>query len=80
VPDDAPAAAGVITIMIALLSLTLGLIGLTYLYLWLYTHPQHLLDGRLPCADNALPFLLPPVLGPWSLVVGAYPWLAVLIL
>ena len=81
VPADAPAAAGVITIVIALLSLTLGLIGLTYLYVWLFnrTHSIFLMIV-FHALTNALPFLLPPALGPWALVVGVFPWLLVLVL
>jgi hypothetical protein len=30
--------------------------------------------------SNTLPFLVPQALGPWALVVGAFPWLMVLIL
>lgn len=81
VPADAPAAAGVITIAIALLSLTLGLIGLTYLYVWLFnrTHSIFLMIV-FHALTNTLPFLLPPALGPWALVLDAFPWLVVLIL
>jgi hypothetical protein len=80
VPADAPAA-GVITIVIALLSLTLGLIGLTYLYVWLCnrTHSNFSMIV-FRALTNAVPFLVPSALGPWALVVGAFPWLVVLIL
>lgn len=70
-----------ITIVIALLSLTLGLIGLTYLYVWLFNRTNSIfLMIVFHALINALPFLLPPVLGPWALAVGVFPWLVVLVL
>ena len=29
---------------------------------------------------NALPFLVPPALGPWALAAGVFPWIVVFVL
>jgi hypothetical protein len=81
VPADAPAPAGVVTVVIALLSQTLGSIGLTYLYVWLFnrTHSIFLMIV-FHALTNALPFLVPPALGMWALVVGVFPWIIALVL
>jgi len=81
VPADAPAAAGGVTIVIALLSQTIGMIGLTYLYVWLFNRTRSIfLMIVFHALTNALPFLAPAALGPWAIVVGVFPWLVVLIL
>lgn len=81
VPADAPAPAGVITIIVALLSQTIGSIGLTYLYVWLFNRTRSLfLMIVFHALTNVLPFLVSPALGPWALVVGVFPWILVLVL
>lgn len=81
VPENAPAPAGVITVVIALLSQTLGSIGLTYLYVWLFNRTRSIfLMIVFHALTNALPFLVPAAVGLWALVVGVFPWIVVLIL
>lgn len=81
VPANAPAAAGAVTVLIALLSQTIGIIGLTYVYVWLFNRTGSIfLMIVFHALTNALPFLVPPALGPWALVVGVFPWLVVLVL
>jgi membrane protease YdiL (CAAX protease family) len=81
VPANAPAPAGVITVVIALLSQTLGSIGLTYLYVWLFNRTRSIfLMIVFHALTNALPFLVPPARGPWALIVGVFPWIIVLVL
>jgi hypothetical protein len=64
---------------IALLSQTIGVIGLTYVYAWLLNRTRStFLMIVFHALTNALTFLLPPALGPWSLVVGIVPWIVVL--
>lgn len=80
-PQGIPAPAAVITILIALLGQTLGLIGLTYLYVWLYNRiPSVFLMIFFHALTNILGFLAAPVLGAWSLLVGVFPWIVVLVL
>ena len=60
VPADAPAPAGVITVVIALLSQTIGMIGLTYVYVWLFNRTCSIfLMIVFHALTNALPFLRP---------------------
>lgn len=81
VPADAPAPVGLVTILIALLSQTIGMIGLTYVYVWLFNRTRSIfLMIVFHALTNALPFLVPPALGPWALVVGVFPWIVVLVL
>jgi uncharacterized protein len=81
VPADAPAPAGVITIVIALFSQTIGMIGLTYVYVWLFNRTFSIfLMIVFHALTNTLPFLVPPAVGPWALIVGVFPWLVVLVL
>jgi membrane protease YdiL (CAAX protease family) len=81
VPADAPAPAGVITVVIALLSQTIGIIGLTSVYVWLFNRTRSIfLMIVFHALTNALPFLVPPTLGPWAFVVGVLPWIVVLVL
>jgi uncharacterized protein len=81
VPANAPAPAGVVTIVIALAIQTIGLIGLTYVYVWLFNRTRSLfLMIVFHALTNALHFLMPPALGPWALIVGVFPWLVVLVL
>ena len=81
VPADAPAPAGVVTVVIALLSQTIGMIGLTYLYVWLFNRTRSIfLMIVFHALTNALPFLVPPALGPWAIVGGVFPWIVVLVL
>lgn len=81
VPPDAPAPSGVVTIVIALLSQTIGMIGLTYVYVWLFNRTRSIfLMIVFHALTNALPFLVPPALGAWALVVGVFPWIVVLVL
>ena len=81
VPADAPAPAGVVTVVIALLSQTIGLIGLTYVYVWLFNRTRSIfLMIVFHALTNALPFLVAPALGLWALVVGVFPWIVVLVL
>ena len=81
VPADAPAPAGVVTVVIALLSQTLGMIALSYVYVWLFNRTRSIfLMIVFHALTNTLPFLVPPALGAWALVVGVFPWLVVLVL
>jgi uncharacterized protein len=66
VPADAPAPVGVVTVVIALLSQTIGMIGISYVYVWLFNRTRSIfLMIVFHALTNALPFLVPPALGPW---------------
>lgn len=81
VPANAPAPASVVTVVVALAVQTIGAIGLTYVYVWLFSRTRSIfLMIVFHALTNALPFLLPPALGLWALVVGVFPWLVVLVL
>jgi uncharacterized protein len=81
VPADAPAPVGVVTVVIALLSQTIGMIGISYVYVWLFNRTRSIfLMIVFHALTNALPFLVPPALGPWALVIGVFSWIVVLVL
>ena len=81
VPADAPAPAGVISVIIALLMQTLGVIGLTYIYVWLYNRTNSIfLMIFFHALTNTLPFLVPLAGGPWAFLAVIFPWIIVLAL
>jgi membrane protease YdiL (CAAX protease family) len=71
----------VVTVVIALLSQTIGMIGISYVYVWLFNRTRSIfLMIVFHALTNALPFLVPPALGPWALVIGVFSWIVVLVL
>jgi uncharacterized protein len=81
VPANTPLIGAVIAVVIGLLGQTLGVIGITYLYVWLFnrTHSIFLMIV-FHALSNTLPFLVPSVQGAWVLVVGVFPWVIVFVL
>lgn len=80
-PSGMPAVVGVVTVVVALLSQTIGLIAMTYIYAWLYERTTSIfLMIFFHALTNTIPFLLPPPLGMWALVIGLFPWVVVLVL
>jgi uncharacterized protein len=81
IPDNTPIIGAVITVVIGLLGQTMGVIGLTYIYVWLFnrTHSIFLMIV-FHALTNTLPFLIPSVQGGWVLLVGIFPWVIVLVL
>lgn len=81
VPTDAPAVALIATVTGALVAQTLGVIGLTYVYVWLFNRTASIfLMIVFHALTNTLPFLVPRALGPWALAAGVFPWVVVLVL
>lgn len=79
---DAPAFLGLLTILLALAGQTMSLIGMTFLYAWLYNHTQslpllfvfHALSNTLP----AIPLgTMQPII---SLLIALMPWGIVIVL
>lgn len=80
--DAAPAFTIVLSLLIALVGQTMSLIGIAFLYVWLYNHTHSLwlmiLFHALPNTLNAIPWgTLNPIL---PLLIGAMPWGVVLLL
>jgi len=81
VPDDAPPIGSVIAVIIGLLSQTIGVIAVTYIYVWLFNRTGSVfLMIVFHALTNTLPFLFPPIQGPLVLLVGIFPWVIVLAL
>jgi membrane protease YdiL (CAAX protease family) len=81
VPDDTPAIGAVIAVIIGLLSQTLGVVGITYIYVWLFNRTLSLfLMMVFHALSNTFPLLVPSVQGGWVLFVGIFPWIIVFVL
>lgn len=81
VPPDVPAVGRVITVIVALLSQTIGVVGMTYLYVWLFNRTRSIfLMIVFHALTNTLPFLAAPPVGAFALVAGLVPWVVVLAL
>lgn len=81
VPDGLPAIGAVIAVLIGLISQTIGVIGVTYIYVWLFNRTASIfLMIVFHALTNTLPFLIPVIQGPLALLVGIFPWIVVLAL
>lgn len=81
IPADAPPGAGGVTVVVALLFQTIGIIGMTYIYVWLFNRTRSVvLMIVFHALTNALPFLVAPAQGPVAFAVGLVPWLVVAVL
>ncbi len=78
VPDDVPPIGAVIAVLIGLLGQTIGVIGITYIYVWLFNRTRSIfLMIVFHALSNTFPFLVPVIQGPWVLLVGIFPWVVV---
>jgi len=78
----APAIQSVVTVVMALLGQTMSLVGMTHIYVWLYSHTESVF---LAIVFHALTNFLPAVLlagvkPSLSLLVAVMPWIVVLVL
>jgi membrane protease YdiL (CAAX protease family) len=81
VPDGVPAIGAIIAVLIGLISQTIGVIGITYIYVWLFNRTASIfLMIVFHALTNTLPFLIPAIQGPLALLVGIFPWVIVLTL
>jgi membrane protease YdiL (CAAX protease family) len=81
VPDGVPAIGAVIAVVIGLLIQTIGVIGVTYIYVWLFNRTRSIfLMVVFHALSNTLPFLVPVIQGPLALLVGIFPWVIILVL
>jgi hypothetical protein len=81
VPDGVPAIGAVIAVLIGLLIQTIGMIAVTYIYVWLFNRTGSIfLMIMFHALSNTLPFLIPSIQGPLALLVGILPWVVVLAL
>ena len=81
VPDGVPAIGAVIAVLIGLISQTIGVIAVTYIYVWLFNRTRSIfLMIVFHALTNTLPFLIPAIQGPLALLVGIFPWVIVLAL
>ncbi len=81
VPDGVPAIGAVIAVLIGLISQTIGVIAVTYIYVWLFNRTASIfLMIVFHALANTLPFLIPAIQGSLALLVGIFPWVVVLAL
>ena len=81
VPDGVPAIGAVIAVIIGLIAQTIGVIAVTYIYVWLFNRTGSIfLMIVFHALSNTLPFLIPAIQGPLALLVGLIPWVVVLVL
>lgn len=81
VPDGVPVIGAVIAVLIGLISQTIGVIAVTYIYVWLFNRTASIfLMIVFHALTNTLPFLIPAIQGPLALLVGIFPWVVVLAL
>lgn len=81
VPAGTPAIGSVIAVIIGLISQTIGVIAVTYIYVWLFNRTGNIfLMIVFHALTNTLPFLFPAIQGPLVLLVGIFPWVIVLVL
>jgi membrane protease YdiL (CAAX protease family) len=81
VPDGLPAIGAVIAVVIGLIMQTIGVIAVTYIYIWLFNRTRSIfLMIVFHALANTLPFLVPAIQGPLALLVGIFPWVIVLAL
>jgi hypothetical protein len=67
--------------VIGLIIQTIGVIGVTYVYVWLFNRTRSIfLMIVFHALSNTLPFLIPVIQGPLALLVGIFPWVIVLVL
>jgi len=79
---DVPVGPMMITLVMALAGQTMSLIGMTYLYVWMYTHTQSVwLAILFHALSNAVPAVLLSGVSPsFSIIMAVMPWLLVLAL
>lgn len=81
VPAGTPAIGSVIAVIIGLISQTIGVIGVTYIYVWLFNRTGSIfLMIVFHALTNTLPFLFPAIQGSLVMLVGIFPWFIVLAL
>lgn len=81
VPATAPAIGAVIAVLVGLLGNTIGIIGMTYIYVWLFNRTNSIfLMIVFHALSNTLLFLVPPLQGVVVLLVGVFPWVVVFVL
>jgi hypothetical protein len=81
IPGNTPAIGALIAVLIGLISQTMGLVGATYIYVWLFNRTNSIfLMIAIHAFSNSLPFLIPSIRGGWVLLIGVFPWIIVLVL
>ena len=79
---DVPVGPMVITLVMSLAGQTMSLIGMTYLYVWIYNHTKSVwLVILFHALSNAVPAVLLSGVSPsFSVLMAVIPWLLVLVL
>jgi membrane protease YdiL (CAAX protease family) len=79
---DVPVGPMVITLVMSLAGQTMSLIGMTYLYVWIYNHTQSVwLVILFHALSNAVPAVLLSGVSPsFNILMAVIPWLLVLVL
>jgi uncharacterized protein len=81
VPDGTPVIGAVIAVVVGLVGQTMGVIGITYIYVWLFNRTRSIfLMIVFHALSNTLPLLVPAMQGALVLLTGLSPWIVVLVL